>query len=101
MHNINQSRTNMESVTDAWASLAEHLSLLYMSCPQQMNPDSTGVLVSVPYPSSSSDSSLGVTTAQDGPTEQELGLVASNGNVIFSGACPLPCPTAWFKTLLW
>lgn len=94
MRNINPSRTNMESVTDVWASLAEHQSLLYVSCPQQMNPGSTGVLVSVPYPSSSRDSSLGVTIAQDGPTEQELGLVASNRNVIFSGTCPLPCPTA-------
>lgn len=83
------SRNNTESVSEAWASLAAHMSLLYISCPQQTNPISAGApAAAFHFPPSlhlpactpsfipAWEQCGGIKFALEVPTEEELELVA-------------------------
>lgn len=118
-HSINQSRTNTESIIEAWASPAEHLSLLYISCPSRWiescfswSPRCCAPLSLLPspcwpllHPSSMLESSRWVKFSTERPTEEKLEwlqvswklCLRSPGKAVLSGACLLPCPGASLK----
>lgn len=103
---------NIESTIETWAWLPEHLSWLYISLPQQMDPGSAGAIPQVPspaflfstphliHPILRREQPRWLTLEPEGPTQEDLKLVAdilkacgflSQGMQYLQGWCLLPC----------